>query len=152
MADVDTPRDIVAAFFQAISAAKGGTLDRERLRSLFTPAGRIEIPIPGSDRRATDVLFMSPDQYAAMSDGATAQSGFFDHLLALHLQQFGTIAHAWTAYESRNAPNDAKPFVRGIKTFDLLNSGGRWYITQVAWDRERTNNIIPPQYLQDEKP
>jgi hypothetical protein len=148
-ADVASPRAITAAFFAAISAPKGGTLDRARLRSLFTPDGRIEVPIPGAGARATDVAFLSPDQYAASSDLQTASEGFFDHLLAAHVQSFGVMAHVYAAYESRAWAEDSKPFVRGMKSFELLESGGRWYITQVAWDRERDGLVIPGEYLRD---
>jgi|HubBroStandDraft_6_1064221.scaffolds.fasta_scaffold1450618_1 hypothetical protein len=40
-ADVDTIAEIVRAFYSAISAPAGGKLDRDRLRSLFVPEGRI---------------------------------------------------------------------------------------------------------------
>lgn len=147
--DVRSIRSIVEAFFDAISAPKGGTLDRERLRSLFVPDGRVEILIPASGTRSTDVAFVSPDAYADMSDAATKNEGFFDHTLAMQVQQFGVMAHVYTSYESRKNRNDPKPFVRGVKSFDLLSSGGRWYITQVAWDRESKDNPIPEIYLHD---
>jgi hypothetical protein len=148
-ADVASPRSVVLAFFEAISAAKGGTLDRERLRSLFVPDGRVEIPIPASGTQATDVVFMRPEQYAEMSDGATKSSGFFDHALAMQTEQFGVMGHVYAAYESRTDPKDAKPFVRGMKSFELLERGGRWYIVQVSWDREREGLAIPEGYLHD---
>lgn len=147
--DVSSPRTIVAAFFSAISAPKGGKLDRERLQSLFTPGGRIEIPSPGTQKEAADVAFMSPDEYADLSDQSTARSGFFDHLLAAHTQQFGVITHVFAAYESRTELTDTKPFVRGVKSFELLKSGNRWYITQVSWDRERKGVQIPDGLLHD---
>jgi hypothetical protein len=148
-ADVQSIRSIVVAFFDSISAAKGGTLDRERLRSLFAPGGRIEIPIPGSGTQPADVVFLDSDGYADLSDAGTQSEGFFDHELAMQVQQFGVMAHAWVSYESRKNKSDAQPFVRGLKSFELLNSGGRWYITQVAWDRERPGNPIPENYLHD---
>ena len=147
--DVQSIRGLVEAFFDAISASQGGTLDRQRLLSLFVPDGRIEIPLPGSGTQTTDVVFVSPDAYADMSDAATKNEGFFDHAVATHIQHFGVMAHVYAAYESRKNPNDAKPFVRGVKSFELLNSNGRWYITQVVWDRERQDNPIPEIYLHD---
>jgi hypothetical protein len=65
------------------------------------------------------------------------------------LQHFGVMAHVYASYESRRNQNDPKPFVRGIKSFELLSSGERWYITQVAWDRERPDNPIPDLYLRE---
>lgn len=126
LGDVSSIPSIVKAFFNAISAPKGGTLDRDRLQSLFVPNGRVEIPIPGSGAQSTDVVFVSPDAYADRSNAATKDEGFFDHALAIHVQQFGVMAHVYSSYESRKNRNDAKPFVRGVKSFELLNSGGRW--------------------------
>lgn len=145
--DVRSIRSIVEAFFDAISAAKGDTLDRKRLRSLFVPDGRLEIPIPASGTQPTDVVFVDPDGYADMSDSGTKNEGFFDRALATQVQQFGVMAHVYVPYESRKRQSDSQPFVRGIKSFELLNSEGRWYITQVAWDRERPGNPIPGIYL-----
>jgi hypothetical protein len=147
--DVSSIHNIVEAFFDAISADKGGTLDRDRLRSLFVPNGRIEIPIPAAGAQPTDVMFMSSDSYADLSDAGTKTEGFFDHALAMQVQHFGVMAHVYVSYESRKNRNDTKPFVRGMKSFELLETGGRWYITQVAWDRERQGNPIPEIYLHD---
>jgi hypothetical protein len=147
--DVRSIHSIVEAFFDAISSPKGETLDHRRLESLFAPGGRIELPIQASDTLSTDVAFVSPDAYSDMSDIETIHEGFFDHLIAMRVQQFGIMAHVWASYESRKNQNDPEPFVRGIKSFDLLNRGGRWYITQVAWVRESKNNPIPAIYMQD---
>jgi hypothetical protein len=147
--DVKTIRAIVGAFFDAISAPAGGTLNRERLRALFVPDGRIEIPQPASKGSPTDVIFLTPDQYAANSDSQTAKTGFFDHVLAVQVQHFGVMAHVYTSYESRKSPSDLKAFVRGVKSIELLNSAGRWYIVQVSWDRESPDNPIPYRYLHD---
>ena len=43
--------------------------------------------------------------------------------------------------------DDPKPMVRGLKSFELLNSGNRWYIVEVYYDRERPDNPIPNRYL-----
>ncbi|MFC5863138.1 hypothetical protein ACFPT7_12605 [Acidicapsa dinghuensis] len=147
--DVGAIRGIVEAFFDAISTSKGETLDRRRLESLFAPGGRIEIPIQASDKPSTDAVFVSSDAYSDMSDTGTKHEGFFDHLIAMRVQQFSIMAHVWASYESRKNQNDPRPFVRGIKSFELLNRGGRWYITQVAWVREDKNNPIPAIYMHD---
>ena len=46
--------------------------------------------------------------------------------------------------ESRRAPSDEKPLVRGINSIQLVNDGKRWWIASVAWDTEREDNPIPP--------
>jgi len=148
-ADVATIESTVRAFYDAISAPAGGKLNRDRLRSLFVPAGRIVAGIPAHSSRAADVIFLSPEKYADISDSQTISHGFFDHDLANQIQQFGVMAHVYSTYESRYNPEDAKPAARGIKSFELLNSDNRWYIVQMYWDSERPGNPIPDRYLHD---
>lgn len=148
-ADVATIEATVRAFFSAISAPAGGKLDRNRLRSLFVPGGRIVLSREPRTSRPADVTFLSPDEYANLSDAYTATAGFFDRNLANQVEKFGVMAHVYSTYESRSHPEDAKPMVRGIKSIDLLNSANRWYIVEVYWDTERPDNPIPDRYMHD---
>jgi hypothetical protein len=148
-ADVATIESTVRAFYDAISAPAGGRLNRDRLRSLFVPAGRIVVGRAPNSGRAADVIFLSPEEYAAVSDAQTVSKGFFDHNLANHIERFGVMAHVYSTYESRIDRESTKPVARGIKSFDLLNSDNRWYIVQVYYDSERPENPIPDHYLHD---
>ena len=150
--DVSSIQNIVKAFYRAISAPAGGKLDRNRLRSLFVPSGRIVVGIPPNGSRSANVIFISLDEYADRSDSQTARSGFFDANPANQIEQFGVMAHVYSTYESRTNADDAKPMARGIKSFELLHSGGRWYILQVYWDSERPDNPLPERYLHDGTP
>jgi hypothetical protein len=147
--DVATIESTVRAFYDAISAPAGGKLNRDRLRSLFVPAGRILVSRPPNGSRAADVVVLSPEEYAAVSDSQTVSEGFFDRSLANQIERFGVMAHVYSAYESRFDPNSTKPVARGIKSFELLNSDNRWYIIQVYFDLERPDNPIPDHYLHD---
>ena len=148
-ADVATIESTVRAFYDAISAPAGGKLDRDRLRSLFVPTGRIVVVRPPRSSRAADVVFLSPEEYAAISDSQTVSRGFFDHNLANQIERFGVMAHVFSTYESRFDRDATKPAARGIKSIQLLNSDNRWYIVQVYFDSERPDNPIPEQYLHD---
>lgn len=148
-AETSSPRATVEAFFQAISAPKGGKLNQQRLMSLFQPGGRIAVPFTTAQGKRTDVIFLTPAEYALRSDEATATEGFFDRVLAVHVASFGEIAQVFASYASRNSPDDPKPFVRGIKSFELVESGSHWYITQVSWTRETPANSIPEVFLKD---
>ena len=148
-ADVSSIQNIVKAFYSAISAPAGGKLDRSRLHSLFVPSGRIAVGLPPSASRAANVVFLTLDQYADGSDSQTAKSGFFDANPANQIEQFGVMAHVYSTYESRSQAEDARPMARGIKSFELLHSAGRWYIVQVYWDSERPDNPLPDRYLHD---
>jgi hypothetical protein len=144
--DVAGIENIIRAFYSAVSTPAGGKLDRNRLRSLFVPGGRIVASRPANSSRAADICFLTPEEYAALSDAHNAE-GFFDSNPANQIERFGAMAHVYSTYESRSNLDDPKPMARGIKSFELLNSGNRWYIVEVYWDNERPDNPIPERYL-----
>ena len=148
-ADVATVEDILRAFYAAISTPAGGKLDQTRLRSLFVPGGRIAASVPPNSSRTADVRFLSPEEYAAISDAQTVTSGFFDRNSANQIERFGEMAHVYSTFESRINLDDPKPIRRGIKSFELLKSANRWYIVGIYWDWERPDLPIPERYLQD---
>jgi hypothetical protein len=80
------------------------------------------VPLVGrapNSSRAADLIFLSPEEYAAISDSQTISKGFFDHNLANHIEKFGVMAHVYSTYESRFDGESTKPVARGIKSFEL---------------------------------
>ncbi len=145
--DTSSIETLIGAFARVVWSPAGGTLDRDRLRRLFTPSGHIVVAVPPAPGRTADVVILSPDGYADLSDRTTARQGFFDHVISNRVERFGVMAHVYSAYGSRHAASDPEPFARGVKSFELLNSGDRWYIVQVYYDRERAGNAIPKEFL-----
>jgi hypothetical protein len=105
-ADVSTIEDTVQAFYSAISTPAGGKLDRNRLRSLFVPDGRIVVSRPPRFSRAADIIFLSPDEYANISDAQTVTGGFLTKTLPSQVEKSGVMAHLYSTYESRSHPED----------------------------------------------
>ena len=60
---------------------------------------------------------------------------------------FGNVCQVFSTYESRRAPSDEKPFMRGINSIQLVNDGKRWWVASVVWDTEKPDKPIPAQYL-----
>ena len=142
---------VVSSFYDAISAPANHPLDRDRLKSLFTPDGRLAfVQAMGPDNKP-DVVYLSPDQYAdnyeRAPDPKHPSEGFFDKVIANQVVQFGDMAHVWGSYESRHSPSDPRPFTRGMKSLDLVHRGDRWYILQVFFEREDEAHHIPARYL-----
>ena len=48
--------------------------------------------------------------------------------------------------ESRYAAADAKPFQRGINSFQPMFDGHRWWVVTIYWQGERPDQPIPAQY------
>ena len=146
-ADVATVEDITRAFYSSTSTSAGGRLDQTRLRSLFAPGGRIAANVPPNSSCTADVRFLSPEEYAAISDSQTVTSGFFDSNPANQIERLGEMAHVYSTFESRTNLDDPKPIRRGIKSFELLKSANRWYIVGIYWDWERPDLPMPERYL-----
>lgn len=75
------------------------------------------------------------------------KNGFFERQIAARTDEFGTIVHVFSTYESRRGAGDPKPLARGINSIQLMKQTGRWWVVTVMWDQERPDNPIPTKYL-----
>src|SRR6266540_5616894 len=126
---------IVAAVYDVISGPAGKKRDWDRMRSLFVPGARL---IPTGPRQAGGYgsRVLTVDEYIERASGNFEKQGFYEREAARQTEQFGQIAHAFSTYESRHAPEDAKPFQRGINSIQLMNDGKRWWIVTIFWQAE----------------
>jgi hypothetical protein len=148
--DVASLDAIIAALYDVISGPAGQKRDWDRFRSLFAPGARL---IPSGKRQdgTRSYRTMSPDEYATAS-GPALENGFFEREIGRATDQFGGIVQAFSAYESRRAANDEKPFARGINSIQAMNDGKRWWIVTVFWEGERADNKIPEKYVGRTRP
>lgn len=148
--DVASVDSIVAALYDVISGPAGQARDWERFRNLFAPGARLIPAAPRQDGSAPPVL--SPDEYVQRTSDAFQKNGFFEHEVARRAEEFGTIVHVFSTYESRRSRDDAKPFARGINSIQVAKFGGRWWVMTVMWDQERADNPLPAKYLPGKAP
>jgi hypothetical protein len=146
-ADVASVDAIIAALYEVISGPAGKKRDWDRMRSLFLPGARL---IPTGPRQvggyASRVLTL--EEFIEQGRGFLEKEGFFETEFARRTEQFGQIAHVFSTYESRHAPEDAKPFQRGINSIQLMNDGKRWWIVTIFWQGEDEKSPLPEKYLQ----
>jgi hypothetical protein len=145
--DVRSVDAIVGALYDVISGAKGQARDWDRFRSLFLPDGRLIPSRQDRDTHRADALILTVDGYVERASHNMAAEGFYERGIHNEVEQFGSIVHVWSTYESRHAADDAKPFTRGINSIQLLKSGDRYWVVEVLWDAESPANPIPAQYL-----
>ena len=138
----------------SISGA-AGKRDWNRVRSLFIPGARL-IPaaesVTSDEGRATSSGEISPqildvEGFITRAERFFRTSGFYETEIARRIEQFGSIAHAWSTYESRHNAGDLEPFMRGINSIQLFNDGSRWWIVTI-WQHESPENPVPEKYLQ----
>ena len=144
-ADVATMESIIAALYDVISGPPGKR-DWDRFRSLFIPGARL---IPTGVRQTGEVgsRVLTPDDYIQRSAPFLEKEGFFEREVSHRVEKFANIAHIFSTYESRHGKDDAKPFMRGINSIQLMNDGKRWWIVTVFWQGEDPKNPLPPEYL-----
>jgi len=145
-ADVSTPEAIVAAFYESISGPAGKPRDRGRYVSLFFPGARL-LPAEGKGHSGTMPMQFSPANYLAGTQGNMLEDGFIEKQIARRTESFGKIVHVWSTYEVRHAEADAKPFVRGVNSFQLFNDGKRWWIFSLVWQPETAKLALPDDLL-----
>ena len=149
--DVSSPEAILSAVYNVISGGKNQPRDWDRFRSLFVPDAHLiptVAPPPAAGATPhTDAIFLTPDGYVARSSARLTSDGFFERSIHNETEQFGNIVQVWSAYESRHDPADAKPFARGINSFQLLKDGDRYWVVNIFWDAETPTKPIPTKYL-----
>jgi hypothetical protein len=149
--DVKSPEAVLNAVYSVISGAKGQARDWDRMRSLFVPDARLIPAVAASAANGgaahSDAIFLTVDGYIERSGSRLTSDGFFEHSIHNEIEQFGNIVQVWSTYESRHNLEDAKPFARGINSFQLLKDGDRYWVVNIFWDSESPAKPIPAKYL-----
>lgn len=150
-ADGSSVDAIVAALYASVSHGEDGQPNFDRMRAIFLQVGML---VPPKDPRSELFTVLDVDGFeerVRKSIAAGKQKGdptsFFEREAARKTDCFGNVCQVFSTYESRRAPSDEKPFVRGINSIQLVNDGRRWWIASVIWDTEKPDRPIPPQYL-----
>jgi len=137
-ASVDTPPepprlsgdefDIQATVLAVYNVISGpaGRRDWNRFKELFAPGARLI----HKDK------VMTPEEFSTESQKYFAEHGFFERPTSTRIDRYKEMAQVWSAYESRNASNDEKPFARGVNSFQLVKREGRWQVLTILWQEE----------------
>lgn len=145
-ADVSSVDAIVAAVYDVISGPAGQARDWGRWRSLFAPGARL-IPIGRNAEGGVTHRVITPDEYATNAGPVLERDGFFEREIGRVAESFGRITHLFSTYESLRSLDDARPFARGINSFQLYDDGTRWWVVSIMWDAERPGSPIPERYI-----
>lgn len=161
-ADVASVDSILAALYDVISGPAGKKRDWDRFRSLFAPGARLiptfarrppgtapDAPLTGKEEYVARAF--TPEEYIERSRPILEGQGFFERETARRTEQFGHILHAFSTYEARHKAEDAKPFLRGINSIQLLNDGRRWWIVTILWEAETPQTPLPEKYLKSDR-
>jgi len=139
----------VNTLYQVISGEKGEERNWELLKYLFHPDAKMIAS--GRNREGKiGARYSSPDGYINYSGKWLVENGFFEDELHRVTEQFGSLAHVFSTYQTFHSKKEAKPFMRGINSIQLLHDGHRWWVVNIYWSQEKPDNPIPKKYLPKE--
>ena len=147
-ADVNSIDGIVKALYEVISGP-AGPRDWNRFRSLYYKdayMGAISTNPAGEKK----LHRFTPDEYIKMNSPLFERFAFNEKELGRETNVFGDVAQVFTAYAfTVDMPTPMKE--RGINSIQLINEGGRWWITSIVWTEETKENPIPSKYIAAEQ-
>lgn len=141
-ADVASIDAIIAALYDVISGPAGQARDWNRFRSLFAEGARL-IPTGQRADGSRAMMMWTPEEYIQRAGAQLEANGFFEREIGRATEEFGQIAHVFSAYDSKRTLADPQPFARGINSIQLRHDGSRWWVVTIFWDSEREGNRIP---------
>lgn len=142
--DVASVDAMVKSLYEVISGP-AGERNWKRFHSLFKPESRMSA-ISGPADGPLKMVSMSPQEYQEKNGPNFMKSGFYEEELGRRTEQFGEIAHVWSAYQFR-LKEEGKPAQRGINSIQLVYDQHRWWITNILWNSERPDNPIEEELL-----
>ena len=147
--DVKSADAILTALYDVISGPAGEKRDWDRMKSLFIPEGRL-MPT-GKGQNGVGYRLWTVQEYIDEAGAGLEKNGFLEVEISRKIEAYGTIAHVFSTYESRNILDDKEPFARGINSIQLLNGGDRWWIVSVFWMGESEEFQLPQKYLKKKR-
>lgn len=143
---VSTLDSTLTTLYRVISGDKGEERDWELFKYLFHPNAKL-IPTGMNQEGEYGAQFMTPSDYIKTAGSYLVENGFHEVEINRTVDTFGNITQVFSTYESFHNKSDAKPFMRGINSIQLLNDGFRWWVVNVFWMQESEDNLIPEMYL-----
>lgn len=138
--DVSSEGNIIAALYEVISGEAGQARDWERFKYLFGKDAKL-IPTNKSATGVFGYRTLTPEEYITMFS-TRIKTGFFEKELKQELDAYGTIAHVFSTYETRESKNG--PITnRGINSIQLFYDQQRYYIVNIFWCAESMGFTLP---------
>jgi hypothetical protein len=142
--DLRTPEACVRALYDVISGPADEPRDWERFRALCLPDARFLLATQGPDGTPLTQSW-SVEEFVAAGTSSFAARGLWEAEVGSERVQWGRLAHVFSAYATRLDAPDAPVVARGINSIQLVRDAtGAWRIAQLAWDRERADQPLPP--------
>ena len=144
--DVSSLDNVMSVLYAVISGDQGVERDWDRFKNLFIEEARL-MPSGKSKEGTTKYRIWSPDEYIEMAGQRLVENGFHEVEIHRETEEYGSLVHVWSTYESYHKKSDEQPFTRGINSIQLMNDGERWWILHIYWLGEKEETPLPTKYL-----
>lgn len=142
---------LITELYASISGPVGQKRDRDRMGAVFAEGASLAAMQPASREFESFTLSrMTPDEYADRNIALLEELGFTESEIGRTLEIYGTIAHAFSAYEGHYTDKEGKPqMVRGINSIQLVKVDAEWKVYTILWDQQwpEGRNPVPERYI-----
>lgn len=145
-ADVESVDAIIAAVYEVISGEAGEERNWDRFLSLFHPQAKLIPSGCNPDTGQCGLNFITPAEYVERAGPVLMADGFFETERHRVEENYGSIAHVFSTYDSFYSKSDTEAFNAGINSFQIFNDGRRWWILNIHWQDQNSAGPIPEAY------
>ena len=136
MTDQEAIGAVIDEMYDMISGP-AGPREWSRQDNCFLPEAR-QVRTFVDEQGRQGMLAMTLDEYRDNTTPFFAANPFYEVETSRRIDLFGNIAHVWSGYEARTAPDAADVERRGINSIQLFNHPEHgWRILAMIWDNER---------------
>lgn len=136
---------IIEALYSTISGP-AGERDWDYFRSIFVP-GAVMGAVAENEEKNLFYSALTPESYIKNNGPFFLKNDFWEVEIGRETQQFGGVAHVYSAYKFEAKGKDTTINKRGINSIQLVFDSDRWWIVSLQWDSERPDNQIPAEML-----
>lgn len=143
-------RRTLDALYVSFGFDAGGEADWTTLRSLALEGAAWVDPITrGVPPRAVGTDAFVAGFRDAIHASPELREGFHERILHARIDLFGTIAHAYVAFEGF-AADGAPARTRGLDSIQLVRDGDAWKVASFTTQYEAPDAQMPKRFLRDE--
>jgi len=143
--EVGTLDGIIKAYYDVVTVKKGEKVNYLRDSCLHVPNALVGSAQKGKDGKVV-LKLITLKQFHQASDAFLEKDGFWEAEIGRRVENFGSIYHVWSTYETRNS--ETGPVIeRGINSIQLYFDGTRFWILSWVFDNETNGQRIPQKYL-----
>lgn len=138
---------MLAELYRAFGFPPGGGADWDAIRALCADGAVFVAPIAaGEPPRAVGIDAFLDDFRSWVATEPVRTTGLEERVLHARIEAFGTIAHAWVAFEGY-VPATGERRTRGVDAIGLVRDGARWELVSFATQYESPELAMPARFL-----